>query len=127
MRFPAGKELDALSQKAGPVKPWTPKVRDMRFSLSGVEHKMKQRIAAGEAPETVARFVLESLTSAVIAATAEAMQRYGEQKVLYSGGVASNSLLRQRVSDGIFAQPRYSTDNAMGCAILTWRAVHAHG
>jgi len=43
--------------------------------------------------------------------------------VLFSGGVASNSLLREMCPDGVFAEPKYSTDNAMGIAILTMRAV----
>jgi N6-L-threonylcarbamoyladenine synthase len=60
-------------------------------------------------------------------ATEAARERYGDLPVLFSGGVSSNSLLRERLTDGIFAEPRYSTDNAMGTAILTWRAVTDHG
>ena len=63
------------------------------------------------------------MVSAVSAATENAIKAYGDIPVLYSGGVASNSLLRRLTPDGIFAEPRYSTDNAMGCAILTYRAV----
>ena len=40
--------------------------------------------------------------------------------VLCSGGVASNRLLRTVMSDAAFAAPQYSTDNAMGIAVLTW-------
>ena len=34
-------------------------------------------------------------------------------------------MLRERLAplSPIFAQPQYSTDNAMGTAILTWRAL----
>ena len=38
----------------------------------------------------------------------------------------SNNLLRETMIDrcgAVFAQPRFSTDNAMGVAILTWRAL----
>ena len=48
--------------------------------------------------------------------------------VLCAGGVASNQLLREtmiRSCGAVFAEPRFSTDNAMGVAILTWRARHA--
>ena len=41
--------------------------------------------------------------------------------------VASNQLMRERMTQhcgAVFAEPRYSTDNAMGTAILTWRAHH---
>ena len=42
--------------------------------------------------------------------------------VVFSGGVASNSQLREscRDFDAIFSPPEYSTDNAMGIAVLTW-------
>ena len=41
--------------------------------------------------------------------------------VLCSGGVASNSMLRERMREfsPVFAEPQYSTDNAMGIAVLT--------
>ena len=46
--------------------------------------------------------------------------------MLCSGGVASNRRLREALEEGcgaVFAQPQYATDNAMGTAILTWRAM----
>ena len=61
-------------------------------------------------------------------ATQEAQRRYPGLPVLCSGGVASNSQLRSgmiHLCGAIFAQPEYSTDNAMGTAILTWRALNA--
>ena len=58
-------------------------------------------------------------------ATRQALEKYPGLPVLCAGGVASNQLLRQRMIQtcgAVFAQPRFSTDNAMGVAILTWRA-----
>ena len=51
-------------------------------------------------------------------------QRIGKlEAVVFSGGVASNSLLRESTKrfHPIFSQPQYSTDNAMGVAILANR------
>ena len=44
-------------------------------------------------------------------------------EVVFSGGVASNSMLRELTKPlkPVFAQPQYSTDNAMGVAILAHR------
>ena len=59
-------------------------------------------------------------------ATQQALERYPDLPVLCAGGVASNQLLRQRMirrCGAVFAEPRFSTDNAMGVAILTWRAL----
>ena len=127
LNFPSGKELDRLSLEAQKQERYKPKTDGMTFSLSGVEHKMHQRIDAGEDARDAAYFTLASMIAAVGAATDFAKKKYGDIPVLYSGGVASNTLLRRLTPDGIFAEPRYSTDNAMGTAILTMRAVTAHG
>ena len=123
LSFPSGKELDALAANADKLDKYTPKISGMSFSVSGIEHKMKGIFENGEKAENIAYFTLASVVSAVHAATENAIAKYGDMPVLYSGGVASNSLLRRLTPDGIFAEPRYSTDNAMGCAILTYRAV----
>ena len=51
--------------------------------------------------------------------------RYSDLPVVFSGGVASNSLLRQELAflNPIFCAPEYSTDNALGIAVLTHRAL----
>ena len=127
LQFPAGKELDKLAQKADRREKYDPKLDGLNFSLSGAEHKMKQMAAAGAEPEETAYFALASVISAVHRVTERAVAKYGDMPVLYSGGVASNSLLREMTPDGVFAAPRFSTDNAMGVAILTWRAAAADG
>ena len=55
----------------------------------------------------------------------EALERYPGLRVVFSGGVASNSMLRQTLAplNPIFAQPQFSTDNAMGVAVLAHRAM----
>ena len=126
LQFPAGKAVDQLSAQAEKVKPFPVKVENCTFSLSGMENKVQQMVQKGESPETVARFALETVARAVVKATRQALEQYPGLPVLCSGGVASNSLLRQvmeRECGAIFAQPRFSTDNAMGTAILTWRAL----
>lgn len=126
LQFPAGKAVDQLSAQAEKVKPFPVKVENCTFSLSGMENKVQQMVQKGESPETVARFALETVARAVVKATRQALEQYPGLPVLCSGGVASNSLLRQVMEwecGAIFAQPRFSTDNAMGTAILTWRAL----
>ena len=58
------------------------------------------------------------------------MQAHPGLPVLCSGGVASNRLLRREMEarcGALFAQPRYSTDNAMGAAILARRLWEREG
>lgn len=121
--FPAGKALDALSQGVS-VKPFPVKVKDMRFSLSGMQNKAQQMYQKGAPKEEVAAFSLMNCAAAVKKATTQAKQVYGDLPVVFTGGVASNSLLRQVMEPmgGIFGPPRFSTDNAMGVAVLTYLA-----
>ncbi len=126
LRFPSGKELDALSRNATVRTSYRPKRDGAWFSLSGVEHKMHGMAERGESPEEIAYFSIASMVLAVQGATEEAKRVYGDLPVLFSGGVASNSLLREMMP-GIYAAPQFSTDNAMGTAILTMRAVRALG
>jgi len=125
--FPSGKALDKLAEDAVGGNFYLPKRDRLFFSLSGVEHKMKQMAERGEPGPEIACFVLRSVAETVHTITAAAREQYGDLPVLYSGGVASNALLRRLTPDGLFAQPRYSTDNAMGTAILTYRAVRHDG
>ena len=124
--FPAGRAVDQLA-RTGQAKRFTVKLNGFTFSLSGMENKVKAMAERGEGQADIARFVLLTLADVVRRATLAALERYPGLPVLCSGGVASNSLLRQVMEPlgAVFAQPRFSTDNAMGTAILTWRAVKA--
>ena len=122
--FPAGKHLDALSQGAADKEVYRVKCKDMTFSLSGIQNKVQQYYEKfGDGAETAA-YALRCVACAVSAATRQALEAYPGLRVVFSGGVASNSMLRQTLSpfDPVFAQPQFSTDNAMGVAVLAHRA-----
>lgn len=120
--FPAGKALDALAAEAQLRAGFPVKRNDLTFSLSGMENQVKAMAERGEPPAQIARFTLETVASIVRRTTDAARERWPGLPVLCSGGVASNRLLRTVMTDAAFAQPQYSTDNAMGVAILAWRA-----
>lgn len=126
LAFPAGKALDALYDEGEGGKPFAVKVNELTFSLSGMENKVKDMVQRGEVPAAVARFVLDTVADTVVRTTKKAQERYPGLPVLCSGGVASNRRLRaamEQACGAVFAEPRYSTDNAMGVAILTHRAL----
>ncbi len=126
--FPAGRAVDALAREGGGVQGFPVKLNDLTFSLSGMENKVKAMAEGGEAPARIARFALETVVQTVRRVTVEAQNRYPGLPVLCSGGVASNSRLRYVLTEfcqALFAQPEYSTDNAMGPAILAWRMIAA--
>lgn len=120
--FPSGKHLDALSTESEKNDMFRVKCNGTEFSLSGMENKMQQyHLSVGITCET-AGYVLRSLADVILRATLNAQKEYN-LPVVFSGGVASNTLLRKVLAplDPIFAQPCYSTDNAMGVAIIASR------
>ena len=123
--FPSGKHLDVLSQQAAGADLFRAKCADMTFSLSGVQNKVQQYHEKNGIPAETAAYALRCVAFAVFQATKQALQRYPGLPVVFSGGVASNTMLRQTLEplNPIFAQPQYSTDNAMGVAVLAHRAM----
>ena len=127
LAFPAGKAVDALSLQAEKKERFKVKVKDCTFSFSGIENKMNAMADQGWAPADICWYVLASVIYGVEQATKQALELYPGLPVLCAGGVASNQLLRQtmvKTSGAVFAEPRFSTDNAMGVAILTWRQLN---
>ena len=124
--FPAGKALDALYGQADAGLGFHVKLKDLTFSLSGMENKVKELLERGEKPANIARFVIDTITGVILRATEQAQKRWPGLPVLCSGGVASNRQIRAAMEcacGAVFAQPQYSTDNALGVAILTHRAL----
>ena len=128
--FPAGKALDQMYSQADTCLEYRVKRKKLTFSLSGMENQVKKLLSEGEKPANIARFALDTIINVVLRVTQEAQRQYPGLPVLCSGGVASNRQLRsalERVCGALFAQPQFSTDNAMGTAVLTWRALEREG
>ena len=124
--FPAGKGVEKLSRQAQKREYYKVKVNGLTFSLSGMENKVRQMLQRGEEPAEIAWFAQETVCRVVQACTKAAMEVYPGLPVLCSGGVASNGRLKELLRQNcgaLFAQPQFSTDNAMGTAVLTWRAL----
>ena len=123
MTFPCGKELDALSQKSEKNYKIKPTMLDGDCSLSGVENKARNMIDKGELAEDVAKFVLTYIAETVSSMLGGVVDKYGDLPVVFSGGVASNSLLRKIINErynAYFAESEFSLDNAAGTAIYAY-------
>ena len=126
--FPCGKALSQIAESCKTDKLFKVKVSDSKFSLSGMENKIRNMLAKGESFENLSNFVLNTVIYAVSTATKQATEKYPGLPVLCSGGVASNSRFRTVMGqsfDACFALPELSTDNAMGIAVLA--AIRALG
>ena len=121
--FPSGKHIDALSKEAQMKETFKVKCPGLEFSLSGVQNKVQQFHQKNGVPAETAAYALRCVAGAVYQATANALKEYPGLRVVFSGGVASNSMLREKIAPlkPIFSQPQFSTDNAMGVAVLTHR------
>lgn len=125
--FPAGKHLDSLSRNAQKTDVFKVKCSNMEFSLSGVQNKVQQFHSVHCDSRETAAYALRCVSTAVYLATEQALKAYPGLPVVFSGGVASNSMLREKIEplNPIFSLPQYSTDNAMGVAVLAYRATEA--
>lgn len=119
--FPSGKALDALAAQDDGKDCIRVRVHDLSFSFSGLENQVRAFYEKTGSPTATAGFALRSVVWAVRRATLDAIKTL-PYPALFSGGVASNRLLRRTMADldCVFAAPAYSTDNAMGIAVLTY-------
>ena len=88
-----------------------------------MQNKVQQYYSACNDSVETAAYCLRCVSHAVLTATKNAQKEYPGLPVVFSGGVASNAMLREVLKplNPIFALPAFSTDNAMGVAVLTHR------
>lgn len=119
--FPAGPYVEQAALSAGETEHFPVKVQSCRFSFSGVQNQYEKRLAAGASPETVCRFVLETVARTILRATLQARKQYPELPVLISGGVSVCSVVQQCFAGQEqvwFAAQGLGGDNAVGTAML---------
>ncbi len=120
--FPSGKALEQLALQANKTYRIRPSLRGADCSLSGVENQCAGMLKAGAPKEEVAAYCLCSILAALDGMTAELLKQYGKLPLLFAGGVMSNSLIRDAMTEkygAVFAVPEFSADNAAGIAVLT--------
>lgn len=128
LSFPCGPELQKLAEGAEGVIKAPSVVRGMDISFSGPESHLRRVIAEGNAPREIARAVEHCIATTMEKLIRRGMDSTGIKDILMVGGVAANNYLRHRLvarlghpSAGTslyFAEPRFSTDNAVGTAIM---------
>ncbi len=119
--FPAGKYLDEAAKKVEFKEKLHPSVNGADFNLSGLQNKCENLINQGKSKEYVSRYCLEYICATIDKSVSALQEKYGKLPLLFSGGVSSNSLLRERMQKkygALFAKPAFSADNAFGIAVL---------
>ncbi|MBQ9898030.1 MAG: peptidase M22 [Ruminococcus sp.] len=120
--FPCGAELEKLAVCADKKVKVRPVIRDGSCCLSGVENKCRAMLESGEKPENIAGYCLGFIAETVIAMTQSALEKNGSLPLVFAGGVMSDRLIRDRITEIFpgagFAAPEFSCDNAAGAAIF---------
>ncbi|MCQ2461216.1 MAG: peptidase M22 [Clostridia bacterium] len=126
LKFPCGPELEKLALKS---TFYAPKIKvSMKgadCSLSGLENKCKKMFDEGQSKEDISLFCLKYIESA-LKEMLDSILAAKPLPIVFSGGVMSNSILQNGLSEycdsigreAFFAEPQYSSDNAVGVAIL---------
>ncbi len=120
--FPAGPALDALSQRSNREYHIKPTFKGYDPCMSGIENQCRAMLDKGELPEDVAKFAIASVCAVVDRMSMDCKMRFGELPIIYAGGVMSNSYISRFITNkhgGSFAQPQFSSDNAVGAALLS--------
>ncbi len=121
--FPAGKHLEQLANRA---TEYTVKlassVKNSNCSFSGAE-SAAQRMLHTVPDAELAYGVYDCLARTLAKMFANAAEQYGDLPLLICGGVASSGLLRSLLQERCrqrlyFGRPEFSSDNAVGVALL---------
>ena len=120
--FPAGQYVSELAQKWGePVRPKV-SVRGMNCSLSGLENQCDALMKKQAPAEQVAHYCLSYIAQTVLKMIQNARELYPGLPVVCAGGVMSSDVIRGLVSarakDVFFVPGKFSSDNAIGAALI---------
>ena len=123
LSFPCGAELEKLalrnSERITDVKT---SVKDTFCNLSGLQNRNEALYKDGRSPEYIAAYTIETLIVTLEKMT-DAVMKKRELPLLFSGGVASNAVIKEYFKNkygAYFAEPAFSSDNAAGTALLTY-------
>ena len=122
LSFPAGKELDKLSQNGSLPMKVKVSLKGSDCSISGLENKAQELLKKGTPKEDIAFYTIACICETVDRMTVELKKNYGNIPFVFAGGVMSNSYIRRVITEkhgAFFASPELSSDNAVGISVMT--------
>lgn len=124
LKFPCGAELEKLALNSVKNIKVKPCIKGKNCCLSGIENICSKMLSNGEKCEDIAYTCLMFIAMSLEGMCNGIISQYGHMPILFAGGVMSNSIIRQYLSerfDCIFAKPEFSTDNACGTSVLAYK------
>ena len=122
--FPCGPQIEELAKRNNKNIP-THKISVERFdcNLSGLENLALNLYEKTNDKSLVSAFTLDYIAKVLSSLTQNLKDYYGDIKIVFAGGVMSNSIIKNTISSKFknvfFASPEYSSDNAVGISFLT--------
>ncbi len=125
--FPSGEQLSALAQKNNDeIKPKV-SVKGINCSFSGLENICDKLMNENKPHDYIARYCLLAISETILKMVIAARKQYGNYPVVFAGGVMASNVInkhiKSKISDAFFTSQLYSSDNAIGVAILAARGV----
>ncbi|HSK69407.1 MAG TPA: O-sialoglycoprotein endopeptidase [Candidatus Limnocylindria bacterium] len=138
MRFPAGAEMEGLAWDAAPTGRYPSATKGYSLHFSGAEAAAQRDAQAGALPQgQIAAELFDVIARSLAKILARAAEDTGIRDVLLCGGVASSSLLLERMrarADRLHTslritrgKPALSSDNAVGVAVIGLRKLMEDG
>ena len=127
LSFPCGRELEQLALRNTEKISAKATLKGEDCCLSGVENICRKMYENGESKEKISAACLLYVEKALDEMCKRLLEKYGNLPVLFAGGVMSNSIIKNHLSNkynAYFAQPEFSADNAAGTALLTSIIIH---
>lgn len=126
LQFPSGEELSNIAEDSDCSDYMKPVLKENDCCLSGLENKCKKLFEDTGDRARTARYCLLSVAETVLAMERKLVADE-DRDVVYAGGVMSSKIIREYIlnkrSNAFFCEPAYlSADNAVGTAILAYRA-----
>ncbi len=123
--FPCGPHLEKIALETENSIPIPVSVKHTWIHFSGSETHAQRQIIKGENHQSIALGVLRSIATSVEKVVINAVKETGIKDVLMVGGVCANTIMKAYLLDSLkgkatmhFAEPAFSTDNAVGIALL---------
>lgn len=125
--FPCGPFLEKEASKSAAPLEVPVSFDGCWLSFSGPLTHAEKLLAAGGETKDLARGIEISAAKSLLGVINNAVKKTGLNQVVITGGVASNTFIRNYLLDNInkgeliFTDPEYSRDNAVGIAYYGWR------
>jgi len=118
--FPCGRALDALVNELS-YYPLKMSIKSLDFNISGIENQLKTYYDKEGDVSKIAYTLFRYIGQLLIVVLEKSLEQTGYKKIVLSGGVSANTVIRQSLKDYfkesiLFTSIEYATDHSVGNA-----------